>query len=122
MKIVNISTLILLILLSANSYSKSDGVKLLRGCKAAGLALDGKNLNQEGFVEEAYCLGLIRGVYNSISIFGQEQLKVCLPEQGIGINQQVKIVVKFLEDNPKELHETDWLLVMLSFQGAYKCQ
>jgi hypothetical protein len=122
MKIVNTSILILLILLSANSYSKSDGVKLLSTCKAADSALNGKDLNQESFVEEAYCLGLIRGVYNSISIFGQEQLKVCLPEQGIGINQQVKIVVKFLEDNPKELHETDWLLVMLSFQGAYKCQ
>ena len=121
MKHIRILIVFFFFVISLEAHSKSDGISLLKGCKSADLALNGGTVIEGSYVGSTYCLGLIRGVYNSIDVFGQEPLNTCLPEKGIGTPQLIKIVIYWLENNPKELHQSDWLLIMLAIQQSYKC-
>ncbi len=46
---------------------------------------------------------------------------VCFPEKGIKNDQGVRVVIKYLKDNPAKLHENEILLIMLAYANAYPC-
>ncbi len=87
----------LFIIFSFEAHSANDGIKLLKACKSADLSMDSIVTNKESYVNDAYCIGLIRGIYYSIGTFGQEQLKTSFPDKAIGVHQQIKVVVHWIE-------------------------
>ena len=79
----------------------------------------------EAAFEEIHCIGYISGVLDGIQlVFGvRPEFKFfCPPESGISSDQQVRIVTKWLEDNPKELHKSARMSVLMAFAKAFPCE
>lgn len=51
-----------------------------------------------------------------------DNIKVCFPKNGIDNGQTVRIVDKFLHDNPAMLDQPDTFLVMVALKQAYPCK
>jgi Ssp1 endopeptidase immunity protein Rap1a len=60
-----------------------------------------------------FCEGLVEGItYSSIS--------VC-PTKGVTITQEIRVVVKYLEDNPEKLNQHEAVLVNAALTKAFPC-
>lgn len=76
-------------------------------------------------VQAGSCLGMVEGVRNTMLILNSslpEKMKICLPPTGIKNGQAVRVVVKYLNDNPEKLNEDSTLLTMLAIAHAYPCK
>lgn len=102
----------------------ADGNDLLRRCQVSVKAMDaGVGVNYD----VGMCFGMVQGVSESILVLNNslpKDLKFCIPtgENGISHGQSVRIVTKFLQDNPKLLNEHDALLIMMAYKQAYPCK
>ncbi len=72
--------------------------------------------------EEGGCLGYLRGVIETAQIWqqGTGRQTFCLPEAG-GINQLIRVTIKYIEDNPAELHKNASILVQFALKEAFPC-
>ena len=62
----------------------------------------------------------MQGVSNTMAILKSK--RVCFPKEGIANEQAVRIVVKYLKDNPNRLHENEIALIMIALMHAYPCE
>ncbi len=110
-------------LIFVSTASLADGNKLLSQCSAAEQFLDTQEIRQASDI--GICIGLVQGVRNTW-LYLQDSLpkdmQLCWPEQGINNGQAVRILVRFLRNNPAKLHEDEVLLAMLAFRNAYMCR
>jgi hypothetical protein len=61
-----------------------------------------------------FCLGLVQGISYSSPV-------VC-PKNGVTYEQSVRVVVKFLEDNPEKLNLDQNDLVVMALSKAFPCK
>lgn len=102
-----------------------DGNVLLRACS---LATPDKNDGTQTVtqaVELGYCLGVLEGVRITMML-QKAQLpqgyRICFPEpRGIRNEQAVRIIVKYLNEHPADLHRSPTLLTLLAYRDAYPC-
>jgi hypothetical protein len=73
------------------------------------------------------CIGLIRGVWNTLSFWNtfdskhdESKLHGCIPDE-VGMVEAIKVVMKFLNDNPAQLHLKDTMLIHLALATGYPC-
>lgn len=100
----------------------ADGNKLLENCKAAVTFMESKQLKDEFKI--GVCFGMIQGVRNTMINLNNAvrmEYQLCWPENGISNGQAARIVVKYLEENPADLHKDEVLLAMGAFVNAYRC-
>lgn len=100
-----------------------DGNQLIGQCQAAVKALDGSKANASTF-GAGFCMGKVTGVVDMISIFSdrfEKEYRVCMPTPGIQYGQGVRIVAKFLADNPTLLHIEDTILIHMALRRAFPC-
>ncbi|MNP43722.1 hypothetical protein D3C76_1375580 [compost metagenome] len=99
-----------------------DGNGLLRQCQQFIKMMDGeKDFNR---LDAGTCGGFVQGVSSTVFFFRGELKKddkFCEPDTATG-NQLVRIVVKYLKDNPKMLNEGRTTLVWLALMDAYPCK
>lgn len=96
------------------------GEDLLRRCK---LALnDSQPPTGTGRFDAAACLGYVAGYRDAVAMmqYATKQNLVCMPEEG-GLEQAVRVIVKWLEDNPKQLHFHEGILVLDALRDAFPC-
>ena len=113
----------------ASGGAMADGNDLLRRCQIAVQSVDSPNTNlhltpKDG-VEAGRCLGMVEGVWSTLKIYEDvtpKNHKVCLPNEGLKSMQAIRIVDKFLRDNPAKLNETETFLTILAFKQAYPCK
>jgi len=75
--------------------------------------------NTESFGTGA-CIGMIKGTMNTLKMMQILFKSSCtLPE--IEVIQGVRIILKYLSDNPQKLHEDDTLLIGLALTEAFPC-
>jgi hypothetical protein len=70
------------------------------------------------------CLGFLQGVNSTFGFVGDEiknETKFCAPDR-MANGQLVRVVVKYLTDNPKKLHLPQTGLVWFALQDAYPCK
>src|SRR5580692_6158707 len=94
--------------------SHQDGNDLLPRCQQAVEAIDKttwKNANES--FNAGFCLGLVQGV-------SYASADVCTGE-GVTFSQMERVVVKFLEDNPKKLNLNQSTLVQMALSKAFPC-
>lgn len=99
-----------------------DGNQLIKHCTLAVKAVDGAKV--DGYYDVGYCLGLTQGVRQTMKIQNEGLPAVhrtCFPE-GITNGQGVRVVLKFLQDNPAELQEPAVSLVYRAYRLAYPCK
>jgi len=101
----------------------ADGNELLQNCNKFIQFVDNPPENPD-FGQIGFCLGMVQGVmylnYVYENRLGSDAL-FCGPEGGINNGQASRIVVKYLKDNPQELHRHEGSLVIKAFMVAYPC-
>lgn len=117
-----------------------DGNALLRRCKAvvrmdnASAAHTGSSPIKDGayayLADASYCLGMMHGVQYMMYMWqvSAKQSKLdsydlhgCIPDE-VEADQEARIVIKYLEDNPAELHKHDVLLANAALKKAFPCK
>jgi hypothetical protein len=107
----------------AASAALADGNKLLSQCQDAEYYLDTKEVRSE--LSIGRCMGLLQGVRNTMVILDtalELPLRTCWPKDGINNGQAVRIVVRYLKDNPEQLHQDEVFLTLLAYKAAYPCR
>jgi hypothetical protein len=102
-----------------------DGNALLDNCKTV-LNMGGRTHTVKGkdAHKMGYCRGLLRGLILSMQYYKASSRKdalYCTPDD-ITSEQAVRVVVKYLEGHPEELHETDAILATKAFMQAFPCK
>jgi hypothetical protein len=100
--------------IAGQTTSHQDGNDLLPRCQQAVEAIDKttwKNANES--FNSGFCLGLVQGV-------SYASADVCTGE-GVTFSQMERVVVKFLQDNPKKLNLNQSTLVQTALSKAFPC-
>lgn len=72
----------------------------------------------------AYCYGYVDGFidsYRASTFYYQQPDAFCLPARGISIDQATRVIVRYLEEHPKELHESARSSVFRAMRTAFPC-
>lgn len=110
------------------SEASADGNKLLKDCQEAEYFIDHKNFrspNTPEIGEFWYCTGITEGVRSSLVMFNKhlpKHMRACFPGDGIMTEQSVRVVLKFLRENPNMLHMEDAPLIWLAYVKAFPCK
>jgi hypothetical protein len=103
-----------------------DGNQLLSACKPLLNFINNDATSIVGSEGQAgECLGLTEGVRRTMMQLNSNlppKMRVCFPSGGINNGQAIRIVVKFLENNPEKLNLDRTLLTMLAYNNAYPCK
>lgn len=102
--------------------SRFDGNNLLEYCTAAIQMIDGKG--NVSSVKASLCVGYVAGLrdMNAIHEFFGGTPVFCITKQQIPNSQLIRIVVKYLQDKPAQLHEDSAFLVTKAFKEAFPCK
>jgi len=102
--------------------NKDDGNELLAQCQQYIKAMDGEKYYDQ--IAAGLCGGFVPGVSGTVSyLYGdlKNEAKFCMPKS-VTYGQTVRIVVKYLKDNPKRLNRGRVDLVWTALQDAYPCK
>lgn len=105
----------------ADDHTRFDGNTLLRHCQPLIEALDGRATQPDNW-RATWCAGYIRGVFESLIWAESNRItsQQCIPK-GVSIEQVTRVVVKYLQDHPANLHEHGLLLVINALADAFPC-
>ncbi|WP_159812976.1 Rap1a/Tai family immunity protein [Pseudomonas sp. 18058] len=108
----------------ASGVAQADGNSLLTQCQASVRFMNNDNDSTNDF-GQGKCFGIVEAVI-ATTVIRNEQMpkesKVCFPSGGITNGQGIRIVVKYLQENPSLLHLSDTLLAMIAIGQAYPCE
>jgi hypothetical protein len=93
----------------------TSGNWLLQSCQLALKTIDDPKFDENHFeaYRDGYCRGLISGVADASP-------RVC-PNGQVTHGQQVRIVLKYLQDHPEELHLLNSVLVEQALAKSFPC-
>lgn len=99
------------------------GVDLLRVCNAIIQSEEGKEVSVEDQLLSLYWTGYLAGFNEAAVLIGTSTSLglYCLPPAGIENDQLVRVVKKYLDEHPEDLHETARVLILLALRGAFPC-
>lgn len=109
-----------LVLCSADSYAEFDSGNLLAKNCAFGEASD-EAIN---YYANGQCSGVITGTVDAIDYYqslGENPELICVPD-GVTRGQAKKVVQKYMEDNPAQLHYTATLVIWAALREAFPCE
>lgn len=113
------------LLYAAPGFTEGTGADLLRQCTQAIRVMDGaSDLNAIEFGDAGRCLGLIDGFAGAAAFYESQPGSpgaICFPEVDMTIGQSVRVVDKYLQTHPEQLHEPATVLVFGAFLAAYPC-
>lgn len=116
-KLASFMLVIMLSISSARAEQRAD--ELLWKCN--GTAKD----EVQAALGKLYCIGYISGLIDghqiTSNILKPEKKFLCLPKDGISNDQAVRIVVKWLNEHPEELHQTARVAVLVALRNAFPC-
>lgn len=111
-------------LASASNAQGSDGSFYLQACGAAVKQADGGELSPEESVASIFCIGYVSGFLDAHSLVTTQtgaKKAICTPERGITNDQAIRIFVKFLRENPDQLHESGRMSLFIALAKAFPC-
>jgi len=68
-----------------------------------------------------FCFGYVNGVIDGALMATAPAFPFCTPEEGVTREQEYRVVVKFMEDNPDADHLLTASLVISAMQKAWPC-
>ncbi|ATR84458.1 hypothetical protein CS390_18970 [Pseudomonas sp. HLS-6] len=111
--------------MAISNQDTGDGNQLLKDCKTNIRLMNGSHFQQsDDGIGVGSCVGLVEGVMKTMAYLNtalEKDLRVCWPDN-ITNGQGIRIVVKYLEEHPKDLHKDRTLLAMFAFSQAYRCK
>lgn len=106
---------------TANAAVTNDGNELLTQCQHFINAVEDKKFDE---FKAGVCVGTIKGVDTTVWFLSDDLRKTaqfCTPRD-VTNGQLVRIVVKWLKDHPKALHENRTGLIWLALKDAFPCK
>jgi hypothetical protein len=104
--------------------ARFDGNELLAQCQYYIKLIDGGTARTDKHFDAGACGGFVQGVL-ATNIFYSDELKkdvkFCVPGTAT-YAQLVRVVVKYLKDNPKLLNESQVVLTWSALRDAYPCK
>ena len=95
-----------------------DGNQLLRECRYF-VTEDVATISNFGSAMR--CGGLVKGVWQTGQVYSTlTGGNLCTPD-GATTSQMIRVVVKFLEENPERLHRPEVFLVTMALADAFPC-
>ena len=107
---------------SASARDFYSGNKMLEFCRA-GLTSN-SDLTAEDAVYGPTCFGFAAGINDSQSVFvafGAVHAFWCMPE-GVSLSQLARVIVKYMEEHPEELHFAAGDLAAHAFMDTFPCE
>jgi len=108
---------------------KSDGKSLLAKCSLAVRVFDGEKLSSADAVDGAFCVGYIWGNRDTdyaVQMLEEHEkvtlMKHACPPSNASTEQLVRVVVKYLHDNPERLHMPASVLVTDAIRSSFPCK
>jgi hypothetical protein len=101
-----------------------DGNELLGQCQRYIKLVDGGAARSDAHYDAGACGGFVQGVASTSAFYDEFipiKLKFCTPDTATN-SQLVRIVIKYLKDNPKTLNESRTVLVWRALLDAYPCK
>ena len=112
---------------SSSSHALVTGNELLSNCtKALSVIKDplssAQNSKSDAF-DTASCISYIEGAVDGIVVADRlvEDRSIFCRPKGVNNGQLVRVVVKYLEENPESLHEWQFNLVLKALIEAFPC-
>lgn len=118
------ATALVVILLSSVAQA-TDGNTLLNDCQATIRLLDTKEASPNETIGIGQCFGMVEAVKSTLIIYDEQipkKFRGCIPNGGINNGQSVRIVNKYLHDNPAKLNQDATVLIILAYKDAYPCK
>jgi hypothetical protein len=117
--------LVLLLAIPVHSQTMHTGSQLLKECRTAVRLFDrGLPATMEMY-EAGHCIGYIDGMQTMHlmwEIIAGPGLLLCVPAASVKIEQQIRVLVKYLETHPEKLHEDPNFLFLWAMQEAFPCK
>ncbi|WP_148193083.1 Rap1a/Tai family immunity protein [Pseudomonas syringae] len=111
-------------------YAIADGNALLKQCQSAQQLIDGNQISST--YDAGECIGTLQATVDTLEIarhtFSNDKNKplaplICWPSNKvIPKTQGLRIVIKYLEQHPQELHLNGSTLAVLALAGAFPCK
>ena len=102
-----------------------DGSFYLRACSAAVKLSDGGTLSPEESATSVFCIGYVSGFLDAHSLATAQNgasKAICTPQRGISNDQAIRIFVKYLQENPKTLHESGRMSLFVALAKTFPCE
>jgi hypothetical protein len=111
------------------STQEPNGAQLLAECQVAAKGIPKAPEDAVEFGKGMHCFGYLSGVADTYVFWKQINdsqkanmfVPACIPEEATNF-ELAKVVVKYLNDHPNQIHKSYRLLVGLAFENAYPCQ
>ena len=115
-----VAPLLILLLLPMKGEAAWTGNELLDYCQNA---LD-SDVSDDNSMTTGVCVGYIRAIYDQ-NLFEQAMYTrpqfFCIPQEA-SPKQVIRVVVKYLEDHPEELHRPAYWPVSIALPAAFPCE
>lgn len=109
--------------LASGSVLALDGNGLLSSCQTTIKYSDGdKNISP---FDVGQCTGIVEGVEGTILVLNESvtsNMKTCSPADGTTNIQKARVVVKYLQEHPDQLHLPASMLTVIAYMGAFPCK
>lgn len=125
MQIATVAVALVGLMASRAAVAEANGNQLLTQCQQAVRAIDNVSKPSDNGVDAGQCFGVVNGVMFMMDYLSDDlsnDHKACFPKDGITNWQAVRIVEKFLKENPSILHLEGPFLTMAAFHEAYPCK
>lgn len=113
---------------SAYALSRINGTRLLHDCQAAVLSTDTHSRLTVDEDRRSYsCIGYVQGVldtnefWKTVDARDHNSMKHYCINRGTSLEQIIRILVNYLEANPKELSETGWICIQGALLKEFSC-
>ena len=98
------------------------GSTLLRQCQAAAKLADGGNYTTQQAIDGTFCRGYVAGAVDQMVGLSLHTATVyCIPSNADN-DQSVRVVLKYLNDNPATLNYPAGALVAKAIIAAFPCK
>jgi hypothetical protein len=115
--------------LVAQSDWTGDGNTLLRTCSLAVRIFDGEKLSSGDAVDGGFCLGYIMGSHDmdiAVQVMEEHEKTTLMKHSCVPSNastaQVVRVVVKYLRDNPERLNMPASVLITDAVRSSFPCK
>ena len=115
--------LIIVLAFSGLSAQSDTGMDLLRACNAIINAEEGNEVSMEDQLFLLLWTGYLAG-FNDAALLLNSVVShgiYCLPPAGIVNDQMVRVVKKYLDEHPEELHQSARILILFALREAFPC-
>ena len=104
------------------SFYGPSGSTLLRQCQAAAKIADGGNYTTQQGIDGTFCRGYVAGAVDQmVGLSVQTTTVYCIPSNADN-DQLVRVVLKYLNDNPATLNYPAAALVAKAIIAAFPCK